>query len=145
MKNYQFHIPGKPQGKQRPRTTRTGHIYTPKQTKEYEKNVVDAFLGTNPEATLITNPCKITITAKFGIPKSYSRKKVQEAIRQNYYTGKPDSDNIVKIVMDGLNGVAYEDDKLVVEIHATKKYTLGDPGVTVKIEEIEPHDPEGME
>ena len=43
------------------------------------------------------------------------------------YTVKPDSDNIAKAVMDALNGVAYNDDAQVYDLHVQKWYApLGD-------------------
>lgn len=36
--------------------------------------------------------------------------------------GKPDIDNILKVVLDGLNGIAYEDDKQVVLTQCKKVY-----------------------
>ena len=32
-----FRVDGKPQAKQRPRFTRSGHVYTPSETTNYEK------------------------------------------------------------------------------------------------------------
>lgn len=37
---------------------------------------------------------------------------------------KPDTDNIAKIVLDALNGLAYPDDKQVVELQVLKTYDL---------------------
>ena len=36
---------------------------------------------------------------------------------------KPDADNIAKIILDSLNGVAYKDDSQIVDIRIIKKYT----------------------
>ena len=48
---------------------------------------------------------------------------------------KPDLDKLVRAVLDGLTGVAYEDDSQVVLIKATKTY--GEvQGVWIKIEQI---------
>lgn len=38
-----FVVPGKPQGKGRPRFTRSGHTYTPDSTAEYEERVKLAY------------------------------------------------------------------------------------------------------
>jgi Holliday junction resolvase RusA-like endonuclease len=35
---------------------------------------------------------------------------------------RPDLDNIVKAITDGMNGVVYEDDSQIVSLHATKVY-----------------------
>lgn len=45
-------------------------------------------------------------------------------------------DNIIKIICDGLNGIAWKDDAQVVEVSATKTYAEF-PSVTVYIEELE--------
>lgn len=37
-------------------------------------------------------------------------------------TKKPDSDNIIKIILDALNGIAYHDDSQICSIHFEKKY-----------------------
>lgn len=48
---------------------------------------------------------------------------------------KPDIDNVVKAVLDALNGVAYRDDTQVVELHVRKSYSEK-PRVEVSIEKI---------
>jgi Holliday junction resolvase RusA-like endonuclease len=45
---------------------------------------------------------------------------------------KPDADNIIKIICDGLNTVAYKDDKQIIDIYFTKKYS-DRPRVEVEI------------
>lgn len=37
-------------------------------------------------------------------------------------TKRPDADNILKIVQDGLNGVAYPDDKSITDSRVVKRY-----------------------
>ena len=49
---------------------------------------------------------------------------------------KPDINNIIKAVLDGLNGVAYEDDKQVVEAIGRKYYTAGDGYLWVSVREV---------
>lgn len=48
---------------------------------------------------------------------------------------KPDIDNVVKIIMDALNGAAYKDDKQVVSVFASKFYD-DDPKVIVEVERV---------
>ena len=51
--------------------------------------------------------------------------------------GRPgDLDNIVKSVQDGLNGIAWKDDRQVVEIHA-KRHKGAPERVEVAVEEVE--------
>ena len=41
---FEFVVYGNPKGKARPRFTKTGAVYTPKETKEYERMVSQAYL-----------------------------------------------------------------------------------------------------
>ena len=53
-------------------------------------------------------------------------------------TKKPDVDNIIKIILDSLNGLAYKDDVQIVACTCQKLYVNDDnePRVEVKIEKI---------
>jgi Holliday junction resolvase RusA-like endonuclease len=116
---YKFSIPGKPQGKQRPRSTKSGRIYTPKETVSYEATVRDyaLYAGVKP----IDGPVALTIRAIFETPPSWSMKKRAAHIGQPH-TSKPDADNIVKTVKDGLNRVAYADDAQVASVSCSKEW-----------------------
>ena len=50
-------------------------------------------------------------------------------------TKKPDVDNIIKVVLDALNKVAYQDDTQVVEVIAIKRWS-NESRLKVIIEEI---------
>ena len=113
-----FTIPGPAQAKQRPRVNRnTGRIYTPGATHKYEKLVKGSY-GDNPcfEDQFIS----IKITFKFEVPKSYSKKKRAEALEGNLRPTKADIDNYIKSVLDGLNKVAFLDDRYICSIEASK-------------------------
>jgi Holliday junction resolvase RusA-like endonuclease len=47
-------------------------------------------------------------------------------------TTKPDADNVVKAVFDGLNGVLWRDDVLVVDLRVRKRYAAT-PCVRVEV------------
>lgn len=129
-----FTLEGEPKGKQRPRFNRaTGSTYTPSETVAYEKRVKYGYVmagGTKYEGV----PIKVEIWAFFKIPKSVSKKKA-EAMAGVPATKKPDADNILKIILDGLNGVAYSDDKQVVNAVVHKCY-WPDAKVTIEVEEL---------
>ena len=48
----------------------------------------------------------------------------------------PDCDNVLKIILDALNGVVYEDDKQICNVIFSKTYSLV-PKISVKIRRIE--------
>ena len=47
---------------------------------------------------------------------------------------KPDADNILKVVADALNGIAYQDDKQIVLAEARKAYSEME-GLYITVEE----------
>ena len=115
-----FTIPGPAQAKQRPRVNRnTGRIYTPGATSKYEKLVKESY-GDNPrfEDQFIS----VKILFKFEVPKSYSKKKRDEALAGNLRPTKGDIDNYIKSVLDGLNEVAFLDDRYICNITAEKMF-----------------------
>ena len=128
-------IPGNPFGKQRPRVTKQGIAYTPKETVNYETFVKLLYMQKYNNIKL-KGPLRMVITALYKIPKSASKKDkelmLQNAIRP---TKKPDMDNIAKIIADALNGLAYEDDKQIVEMYISKIYAE-DEFVEVVVEEV---------
>lgn len=105
-----FEIPGKPFAKQRPRATRQGRIYTPKETVSFERTVGMIAAPLFPEP--IKGPVKLTIWATFETPKSWSKKKTAAHLNR-YHTQRPDLDNITKAIKDGLNRIAWADDSQV--------------------------------
>ena len=132
-----FTIPGKPQPKQRPRVLKNGHSYTPKETLLYEELVVESAQKSKllPQSPL-TTPLKMIIWACMPIPKSWNKGK-QEAARRGelYPTSRPDIDNLAKIVMDALNGIAYVDDAQIVQLVINKVYSEH-PCMEVLIDEM---------
>lgn len=136
-KGFFLRVPGTPVGKGRPRmTARGGHAraYTPEKTVRYENLIRTAFMNEYPDAVPFDVPVKVFIGAEFPIPKSWSKKKKESA---KYVSKKPDIDNIVKSVFDGLNGVAWTDDALVAELEAGKRYTDKMPICYITIRTLE--------
>jgi len=116
-------IPGKPLGKQRARTLRTGRSYTPEQTVNYETLVKMCYVEQGGK-NLGTTPLWMEIMAFYPIPKSTSKKKMELMEKGEIRpTVKPDLDNCVKIVADSLNGIAYKDDSQIVSVVADKFYS----------------------
>ncbi len=94
-------IPGRPVPKGRPRLGvrgRTAYVYTPPETREYERLVglVAKSAGCRP----VEGPVSVELDI-------FTQRRM-------------DVDNVAKSVLDGLNGVAYEDDNQVVELLVRK-------------------------
>lgn len=134
-----FTIPGNPRGKQRPRLCKfngKSYVYTPKETADYEKLVRSRYLQAYNLCFEKNVPLEVFILASFNIPKKINKSlKTLMLAGAIYPTKKPDCDNIIKIVLDGLNGVAYHDDSQICKIHFKKNYSEA-PGVAVLIRNI---------
>jgi len=134
----EFTVPGPPGHKGRPRFRSMGkyvQVYTDHKTKDYEKYVADCWEKTGSHK--LTGELWVFVTAFFAPPKS-TTKKARAAMAQNYvgYQHKPDADNVGKVVLDALNGKAYDDDNKITLLHIEKIYSE-EPRVNVKLVERE--------
>lgn len=136
-----FIVDGQPQGKARARTfynfaRNEYQSTTPQKTKNYEDLIAWSYKiagGRHLGDRLV----EVDISAFYEIPKSTSKKK-RQAILDNGIrpTVKPDCDNIIKVVLDALNGIAYNDDKQVVSVRCQKYYTQAAGYLSVTVKEI---------
>lgn len=98
---------------------------TPEKTVLYENLVKTCFRqrygqGRFPDDAYII----ARIAAFFEPPKSISKKKRAEMLEGKIWPAKkPDSDNIAKVVLDALNGIAYHDDTQIIKLVVTKAYS----------------------
>ena len=124
-----FIIPGEPTGKARPRVTKWG-AHTPEKTVLYENLVKTVY-----RCKLSEGYIEMNVTAFYSIPKSASKKKHEQMLRGEIRpTKKPDCDNVLKIIADALNKVAYNDDAQIVRA-TVEKYYSDVPRVEVEIKE----------
>jgi len=125
-------IPGEPVAKGRPRISKWG-TYTPIKTVNYETLIKELFIVENKNYKPTEGTVEMQITAAFTIPKSASKKKTAEMLAGKIKpTKKPDLDNILKIVADALNGLAYKDDRQITKCVITKVYS-DNPYVEIEI------------
>ncbi len=140
-----FTVLGQPKGKGRPRfIPRTGRAITPKDTVAYE-NLVKLEYQTqcrDPDTNELYRfpdgaQLDMRIFAYYGIPASKSKKvKEQMAAGTLRPTQKPDMDNVVKIIADSLNQIAYHDDTQIVDCQI-RKFFSENPRVEVRISQIQ--------
>lgn len=112
-------VPGRPVPKGRPRLGmhgRKAYVYTPPETREYEKLV--GWVAKAVGCKLASKPVAMTL-------EIFVRRKM-------------DIDNVAKSILDGLNGIAYEDDDQVVELHVRKHRVkdTADERVEIEIREV---------
>jgi len=117
-------VPGEPVPKGRPRFGR-GHAFTPATTRREEERV--AMLAIH----------KLMYSALLGPTPTNCRRATDAAPRAltvTFYSGdhrRRDLDNLVKLVKDALNGVAWKDDSQVDQLHASRIH--GDPNPRTEI------------
>lgn len=133
-------VPGEARGKGRPRFARRGAFvktYTDEKTASYENLV--AYCGNQAMAGLKPFDCALSVTVAVNVapPASWSQKKKLEALEcQIWPTSKPDLDNVIKGIFDALNGIAWDDDKQIVNVTSIKKYS-DKPQVVIEFEPMD--------
>jgi len=130
LQRVHFYIKGKPVPKSRARVVTKGKrrfAFTPKKVKDWE-TIVKTEAEKHFESPF---DWPVAVSLIFYMPRPKSR-------RLDFWVSTtPDIDNLEKSILDGLNGVAYTDDRLVVVKSASKRYVgSGEPGVDVIISSI---------
>lgn len=136
-----FTILGEPEGKGRPRFRKQGpyvKTYTPESTVSYENLIKTEYRRQcNDYRFDDSAQLDVRIIAYYEIPKSKS-KKVKKMMEEHQLRPlkKPDADNVIKVVLDSLNKIAYHDDTQVVDLQIRRFYSY-DPKVIVTIQEAQ--------
>lgn len=107
-----FFVDGRPRPKARPRRGKAGW-YTPRRTRDYEQLI--GWRYREEGGPLFSGP--VALCMEFSMP---DRRRV-------------DLDNLAKAILDGLNGIAYEDDAQVYHIDAIRRVDGQCPGVQVTV------------
>lgn len=123
-----FVVYGEPQGKGRPKFSKVGdHVKTrtPDQTVIYE-NLIKTEYRSQCNGLQFSDQAQLDmrVMAFYQMPSSVSKKKRQQMLDQKIRpTKKPDADNILKVVADSLNQIAYRDDAQIVDTQVRKFYS----------------------
>lgn len=118
-----------PVQQKRPRvTTICGRprVYDKKEVKEFKKELADlakTYMEMNSIEKFEEKPLKVVVEFGRPVQKSISAKERERRLSGEVLpTVKPDLDNYIKSALDALNGVAWDDDRFIVNIHAKKVY-----------------------
>ena len=128
---------GAPRGKERPRLTKAGHVYTPEKTRDYEGALRYAAKEAMGERPPLDGPLTVDIVVNVPISPSWPKKR-QEAARTGAErpVKKPDWDNFAKTV-DALNLIVWIDDSQVVDGRVRKFYS-DKPGMHIRVQPLQP-------
>lgn len=98
-----------------------GRAYTPPRTLAGERSVAQA---AHPLfGWPLSGPVELEATFVWRYPKSWPADKVAAARDGKIaHLHVPDVDNLLKLVQDGLNGIAYVDDSQIVKVTGWKRY-----------------------
>lgn len=128
-----------PVQQQRPRATRFGRgirMYDPPKTAKFKKEL-RAMAQAQYKGKPLTGPLKVTFRFYRPIQTSISKKEHDlRASGVHRPIVKPDISNFVKSAEDALNGVLWEDDKLIVT-EVSGKYYADNPRIEMEIETLE--------
>jgi Holliday junction resolvase RusA-like endonuclease len=121
-----FTVYGEPVAKGRPRFSTKGKFpvaYTPEKTKAYEFEVGIMALAAMGGSKPLEGALEAFIYVTFAVPESYSKKRLEACLNgSEKHTKKPDLDNVVKCVIDGMDKIVFDNDSQITSIHATKVY-----------------------
>jgi Holliday junction resolvase RusA-like endonuclease len=132
-----FRVVGQPVAKERPRLGRYGNVYTPTRTVDYEEEVGRSFVAASPfpldQTSRHTGPVALRVMEYRRIPNSWPQWKRMEAQQGRIMpTTRPDLDNVLKSLKDGLTANAktgkvgaYKDDSQVVDVVFIRRYCDG--------------------
>jgi len=109
-------------------------MFTPAKTRRFEDRVRAVAVRDWRDPPLAREtPIVLVATFWLPVPRSWSRKRQSAAVEGLLLpTSKPDLDNLVKAISDGMNGVVYQDDSAIVETRNAKRYSA-DPRVEVEL------------
>lgn len=129
----EFVVPIVPIGKARARVTSRG-TFTPTKTRNAEAAIALIAKGAMRGRQIAAGRVIAAVEAVMPIPASWSKAKRQDAISSVIRpTGRPDADNISKLVLDACNGIVYADDSQIVDLTVTKFYGIA-PSITARFQ-----------
>ena len=115
-------IEGDPVAKGRPRFAMVNGkpiTFTPSKTRNFEA-VVSLIARQQAPETPLEGPLAVDIFFAFTVPKSRAKKKAQGT----YKDTRPDLDNLIKAVLDGLNTAGiWRDDAQIATLSASKVWS----------------------
>ncbi|GHV28121.1 hypothetical protein AGMMS4952_11050 [Spirochaetia bacterium] len=111
---YNFFVHGKPKAQPRPRMCRNGHVYNPNSADAWKEAVIaEVQIFRQP---VIAEPVHLSVA--FYLPWSGRKKSDPDKAP---HAKKPDTDNLLKAVMDAMTAAGvWKDDALVFATEASK-------------------------
>ncbi len=135
----QFTVYGEPKAQGRPRASITigrALMYDPKPSRDFKRDIKAVAQAHVPDQ-LITGPLVMEVKIYRPIPKSFSKKKREQALTGKLRpTTRPDLKNYIAGVEDALEKVIYENDSQIIEYGDTGKWYGDPPRIEISIREL---------
>ena len=132
----------RPLALKRPRAAVIGkhvRVYDPAANKTAKQQIVDAAIAENGYPTEpYGGPVELHVAMYVPVPKSWSQKKKTEALAEHptiMPTGRPDCDNVLKTIADGLSQVFIRDDAAICYATIFKRYDA-QPRTLIKVKRL---------
>lgn len=145
MSTLTFQVTGEPKGQPRPRAfaRKMGSIHV---ARFYDSDVADTWksavqialleMATQTRWELTLGPVSVSLTFAMPRPKSHSGAKGLKASAPVQHIGKPDVDNLAKLILDQItrSGCVWRDDSQVVSLTVHKFWAVAnEQGCSVSI------------
>ena len=131
-----FTINATPEPQLRPRVATVGghpHVYDPKSTRDFKRIVTKLASSAMGKTEPISGPIRVALTFYRPVQQSLSKSEFDKrAVGDELPVVKPDLSNYLKSVEDALNGVVWEDDRLITTEVIKKRYSTV-PRIALKI------------
>ncbi|AZN82235.1 RusA family crossover junction endodeoxyribonuclease [Lactiplantibacillus plantarum] len=128
-----------PVQQQRPRATHYGRsirLYDPKAVKQFKQAIAEEAMLTYRHQPLSGS---LAVALVFYRPVQQTLSKVEKQRRidgKHLPVVKPDLDNYIKSFLDALHSIYWQDDALITDIVASKRYGR-QPRIEIEVKEIE--------
>ena len=127
-----FFVPGTPCAEQSVRFTKTGRTYQPADVLAY-RDKIGWYARQAAPGVMFDTAVAVDVVANFLIPRSWSKKRQASAFA---HAQRPDVDNLIKALADGLKGVLIRDDALISSLLIEKRWSPNEEGLSVSIQSI---------
>lgn len=125
MQRIDFVVNGPPIAWHRPEQTKTGHTFKNKLDKEFQKAIANSASAAIARAYYGSrNTWKLD--SEFHVHATFY---VKDLVRR-------DIDNLEKNILDGMNGIVWNDDSQVVKVTKEKRLDRARPRVDVTVEKV---------
>lgn len=115
--------------------TRTGHVYTPQKTRSAEQRIAEIAKRAMGKLPQFVGAVSVNIAVWQTPPKCWPRKRRMEKV---WVTGKPDVDNVQKLIFDALNGIVWKDDAQIAHVLMSRLFSQdGSERLEIEIRELE--------